>query len=164
MPQDMADAIDRIRLPFNVSIPAQRAAIGALADEDFQAKSLELVRTWRPWLAQQLGGLGLETTASSANFVLARFPKTPGRTAVDADAVLCARGLIPRMVGGYGLPDHLRITIGLEAHNRALVDALVEKYGTEVTYDFGRILTPTVSRIKDDLAGRGIKVAGKKDH
>ncbi|NDC25693.1 MAG: hypothetical protein EBZ49_16400 [Proteobacteria bacterium] len=51
-----------------------------------------------------------------------------------------------------------------KGHARALVDALVEKYGTEVTYDFGRILTPTVSRIKDDLAGRGIKVAGKKDH
>jgi histidinol-phosphate aminotransferase len=130
MPQDMADAIDRIRLPFNVSIPAQRAAIAALADQDFQARSLELVRTWRPWLSQQLGGLGLETTASSANFVLARFPKTPGRTAADADAFLCARGLIPRMVGGYGLPDHLRLTIGLEEHNRAVVDALAAFMGT----------------------------------
>ena len=130
MPQDMADAIDRIRLPFNVSIPAQRAAIAALADDDFQARSLELVQTWRPWLSQQLGGLGLETTASSANFVLARFPKTPGRTAADADAFLCARGLIPRMVGGYGLPDHLRLTIGLEEHNRAVVDALAAFMGT----------------------------------
>lgn len=129
MPADMADAIDRIRLPFNVSIPAQRAAIAALADEDFQERSLELVRTWRPWLAQQLGGLGLETTRSSANFVLARFPTTPGRTAADADAFLCARGLIPRRVSGYGLPDHLRITIGLEAHNRALVEALAEFMG-----------------------------------
>ena len=90
----------------------------------------KLVRTWRPWLAQQLGGLGLETTRSSANFVLARFPRTPGRTAADADAFLCARGLIPRMVGGYGLPDHLRITIGLEEHNRALVEALTEFMGT----------------------------------
>jgi histidinol-phosphate aminotransferase len=130
MPEEMADAIDRIRLPFNVSIPAQRAAIAALADNDFQARSLELVRTWRTWLAQQLGGLGLETTRSSANFVLARFPRTPGRTAADADAFLCARGLIPRMVGGYGLPDHLRITIGLEEHNRALVEALTEFMGT----------------------------------
>ena len=130
MPQDMADAIDRIRLPFNVSIPAQRAAIAALADDDFQARSLELVQTWRPWLSQQLGGLGLETTASSANFVLARFPKAPGRTAADADAFLCARGLIPRMVGGYGLPDHLRLTIGLEEHNRAVVDALAAFMGT----------------------------------
>ena len=129
MPEDLADAIDRIRLPFNVSIPAQRAAIAALADDDFQARSLELVRTWRPWLAQQLGGLGLETTRSSANFVLVRFPTTPGRTAAEADAFLCARGLIPRMVGGYGLPEHLRITIGLEAHNRAVLEALSEFLG-----------------------------------
>ncbi|MFM8939028.1 MAG: histidinol-phosphate transaminase [Phenylobacterium sp.] len=129
VPADMADAIERIRPPFNVSIASQRAAVAALSDEDFQARSLELVRTWRPWLAQQLGGLGLETTRSSANFVLARFPKTPGRTAADADAFLCARGLIPRMVGGYGLPDHLRITIGLEEHNRALVEALSEFMG-----------------------------------
>jgi histidinol-phosphate aminotransferase len=129
MPAEMAAAIDRIRLPFNVSIPGQRAAIAALADEDFQARSLELVRTWRPWLAQQLGGLGLETTPSSANFVLARFPQTPGRTAADADAFLSARGLIPRRVTGYGLPDHLRITIGLEEHNRAVIDALADFMG-----------------------------------
>jgi histidinol-phosphate aminotransferase len=129
MPAEMAEAIDRIRLPFNVSIPGQRAAIAALADEDFQARSLELVRTWRPWLAQQLGGLGLETTPSSANFVLVRFPQTPGRTAADADAFLSARGLIPRRVTGYGLPDHLRITIGLEEHNRAVIDALADFMG-----------------------------------
>ncbi len=52
------------------------------------------------------------------------FPKTPGKTAAEANDFLCARGIIPRIVAGYGLPDHLRITIGLEEHNRAVVEAL----------------------------------------
>ncbi len=126
MPAEMAGAMDRIRLPFNVNIPAQLAAVAALADVEFQRRSLDLVEQWRPWLIQQLGGLGLEPVPSSANFVLVGFPKTPGRTAKEADAFLSARGLIVRYVGAYGLPDHLRITIGREADNRAVVEALGE--------------------------------------
>ena len=126
-PLEIAQAIDRIRLPFNTSIPAQRAAVAALADEEFQRASLDLVETWRPWLTQQIGGLGLDVIGpSAANFVLVGFPRTPGRTAAEADAFLTARGLLVRGVGNYGLPDHVRITIGLEAHNRALVDALAD--------------------------------------
>jgi histidinol-phosphate aminotransferase len=126
-PAEIAAAVDRIRLPFNTSIPAQRAAVAALEDLEFQQATLDLVATWRSWLTQQLGGLGLEVVGpSAANFVLVGFPKTPGRTAADADAFLSSRGLLVRGVGLYGLPDHLRVTIGLEPHNRALVDALAE--------------------------------------
>jgi len=65
-------------------------------------------------------------TPSWANFILVEFPKTPGKTAPEAEAFLASRGLIVRGVANYGLPWHLRITIGLEEHNRALVDALAE--------------------------------------
>jgi histidinol-phosphate aminotransferase len=124
-PQPVAAALDRIRLPFNVNLPAQEAAIAALADQDFQDRSLELVQTWRPWLTQQLGGIGLEVTPSHANFVLVAFPKAPDhRTAPAAEDYLAARGWLVRGLKNYGLPDHLRITIGLEAHNRAVVEAL----------------------------------------
>ena len=123
-PAQVADAVDRIRPPFNTSIAAQDAAIAALADEDFRQQSFELVARWRPWLEQQLGGAGLDVVPSQANFVLVGFPKTPGRTAAEAEAFLARRGLIVRGVASYGLPDHLRITIGLEEHNRAVVDAL----------------------------------------
>jgi histidinol-phosphate aminotransferase len=51
------------------------------------------------------------------------FPKQ-GKTAEAADSFLSARGLLTRRVLNYGLPDHLRVTIGLEEHNRAVVDAL----------------------------------------
>jgi histidinol-phosphate aminotransferase len=126
-PAEIIAAMDRIRLPFNTSIAAQRAAVAALADEAFQRASLDLVETWRPWLTQQLGGLGLEVVGpSAANFVLVGFPKTPGRTAVDAEAFLAARGIIVRHVANYGLPDHIRVTIGLEAHNRAFIAAVAD--------------------------------------
>ena len=125
-PAPIADAIDRIRPPFNVSIPALTAAVAGLADLDFQAKSLAHVEQWRPWLTQQLGGLGLSVTPSSANFILVEFPTTPGKTAPEAEAFLASRGLIVRGVANYGLPDCLRITIGLEEHNRALVEALAD--------------------------------------
>jgi histidinol-phosphate aminotransferase len=132
-PLEIAQALDRIRLPFNTSIPAQRAAVAALGDEDFQRASIALTETWRPWLTQQLGGLGLEVVGGSAtNFVLVGFPRTPGRTAAEAEVFLASRGLLVRAVGLYGLPDHLRITIGLEANNRALVDALSDFMAAKV--------------------------------
>jgi histidinol-phosphate aminotransferase len=125
-PLEVVEAIDRIRLPFNTSIAGQSAAIAALGDEDFQARSLALVEQWRPWLTQQLGGLGLDVAQSGANFILVRFPNDPGRTAPEAEAYLTERGYIVRGVANYGLPDFLRITIGLEAHNRAVVDHLAD--------------------------------------
>jgi histidinol-phosphate aminotransferase len=125
-PAAVADAVDRIRLPFNTSIAGQAAAIAALADEEFQARSLAHVERWRAWLTQQLGGLGLEVVPPSANFVLIGFPRSGGRIAAEAEAFLARKGLILRGVAGYGLPDHLRLTIGLEEQNRAVVDALSE--------------------------------------
>ena len=128
-PEHIADAVDRIRPPFNTSIAAQDAAIAALADEDFKRRSVEHVARWRPWLERQLGGLGLDVTPSQANFVLVGFPAEPGRTAPEAEAFLAGRGLIVRGVANYGLPGHLRITIGLEEHNRALIQALSDFLG-----------------------------------
>ena len=63
---------------------------------------------------------------SGANFVLVGFPPTPGKTAAEAEAYLAGQGLIVRGVANYGLPHHLRITIGLEEHNRALAEHLRE--------------------------------------
>ena len=56
-------------------------------------------------------------------------PKPPGKPAVEAEAFLASKGYLTRGVSNYGLPDHLRITIGLEEHNRAVVDALAEFMG-----------------------------------
>jgi histidinol-phosphate aminotransferase len=118
-------AVDRIRLPFNTTIGGQEAAVAALADLEFQQRSLALVETWRPWLTQQLGGLGLQVTPSHANFLLVAFPTAPDtRTAQAAEAYLAEHGYLVRGLANYGLPGHLRLTIGLEAHNRAVIDLL----------------------------------------
>jgi histidinol-phosphate aminotransferase len=61
---------------------------------------------------------------SVGNFVLPEFPATPGRTAAEADTFLQSKGLIVRRVDGYGLPNHLRITIGTEEEMTAALDAL----------------------------------------
>ncbi len=73
-PAPIADAIDRIRPPFNVSIPGLAAAVAALADVGVPGRFAAHVERWRPWLTQQLGGLGLDVVPSGANFVLVRVP------------------------------------------------------------------------------------------
>ena len=124
-PLAIAEAIDRIRLPFNVSVPGLEAAVAALSDTAHQTASRELVETWRPRLTQAIKGFGFDVLPSVGNFILVMFP-AEGRTAALANAHLEAKGIIVRGVGGYGLPNALRITIGTEDQNRAVLDALSE--------------------------------------
>ena len=123
-PLKVAEAIDRIRLPFNVSVPGLEAATAALFDEAHQTASRELVSNWKPRLTQALRGFGLEVLPSAGNFVLVMFDG-PERAAA-ANEYLNTKGIIVRPVGGYGLPQALRITIGTEDQNRAVIDALSE--------------------------------------
>ncbi|MFC3071038.1 histidinol-phosphate transaminase [Phenylobacterium soli] len=123
-PEHIADALDRIRAPFNTSICGQEAAIAALADTGFQERSARLVQEGRKLLADSLRQKGLEVVPSQANFVLVGFPSTAGKTAAEAEAYLAKNGYIVRGVANYGLPDHLRITIGLPEHTRAVVELL----------------------------------------
>lgn len=124
-PLSVAEAVDRIRLPFNVSVPGLEAAVAALADTAHQEASRDLVLAWRPRLTQAIKGFGFDVLPSVGNFILVMFPEE-GRTAAAANAFLEARGIIVRGVGGYGLPNALRITIGTEDQNRAVLDALSE--------------------------------------
>ena len=75
-------------------------------------------------MTDQLASLGLEITPSVGNFVLVHFPKASGKTAPEADAFLTARGLILRRMDAYGLSGALRLTIGNEEANKAVVAAL----------------------------------------
>lgn len=124
-PLPVAEAVDRIRLPFNVSVPGLEAAVAALSDEAHQTASRELIHSWRPRLTQAIRGFGFEVYPSAGNFVLVRF-RDAQRSADAANAYLNSKGVIVRQVGGYGLPDCLRITIGTEDQNRAVIDALSE--------------------------------------
>lgn len=121
-PSEIADVLNRVRGPFNVSSVGQAAGVASLEDLDFQdrARSHNL-----EWVAQTQGALhamGIQTTDSVGNFVLARFD-TPA-TAEACDAHLRAQGIIVRRMGGYGLPDSLRVSIGAADEMQAFLDAM----------------------------------------
>jgi histidinol-phosphate aminotransferase len=122
-------AMQRIRLPFNVGVPALDAAVAALADQDFVDRSIAHVAHWRPVFTQTLTGLGLDVKPSGTNFVTVGFPDRPGLTAPEVEAALAARGILVRGLKGYGLPAHLRITIGDDAGNERVLAAVEEIFG-----------------------------------
>jgi histidinol-phosphate aminotransferase len=125
-PAHVVDAVNRIRGPFNVNAAAIAAGIAAISDTGHVERSAAHNEKWLGWLAAEIGKLGLVVTPSAANFVLIHFPRANGRTAVDADRMLTARGLILRQVGAYGLPHALRMSVGTEEANRLVVAALAE--------------------------------------
>jgi len=121
-PAAVADVLNRIRGPFNVSVPAQAAGAAALKDRAHVDAGIAHNEKWRSWLAENIRKLGFDVSEGVANFVLIRFSgKDEAR---KADAFLSQRGLILRDVTNYGLPDCLRLTIGPEDANRAVVGAL----------------------------------------
>lgn len=123
-PQAVIDVLNRIRGPFNLSVPALAAAEAAVRDAAFTAHCLAENARLRVWLREALLAQGVACDESHANFVLARFADADEARAVNAHFE--ARGLIVRHVASYGLPHCLRITVGDEAACRRIVEALAE--------------------------------------
>jgi histidinol-phosphate aminotransferase len=123
-PADVAGVLNRIRGPFNVSSAAIAAGVAAINDQSFVDKSLAHNNRWLPWLTTEIAKLGLVPTPSVGNFLLLHFPKE--RPADRADAFLLDRGIVVRRMEAYGLPQALRLTIGDEEANHAVVVALRE--------------------------------------
>lgn len=123
-PAAMADAVNRIRYPFNVSTSAQAAAWAALQDVAFTQAARDHNDQWRPWLARELTSLGLDVTPSACNFLLVHL--RGGRDAATVYRALLARGVIVRPMSAYGLTSALRISVGTEEGNHALVGAFRE--------------------------------------
>lgn len=124
------DAMHRIRLPFNITVAGQNAAIAALGDQDFVAKSRAHNAKWRAWLSEEIGKLGnagLRTLESRANFLLVLF--NGAVTAEQAYHGLMDRGFIVRWLPGQGLANGLRVTIGTEEETRGLAAALRDIVG-----------------------------------
>jgi len=128
-PAHVIDALNRIRGPFNVSGMAIAAGIAAVRDREFVAKSVEHNEQWLPVVTEELERLGLTVTPSVGNFILIHFPDVNGKRAVDADAYLLERGCVLRLVGNYGLPNALRMSIGSEEANRTVIAHLKDFLG-----------------------------------
>ena len=125
-PRNVVGVLHRVRGPFNVNVMAQNAAVAALADVDHTETSRLHNEQWLPWLTQALSELGLEVLPSVGNFALVRFADDPDgpKGSVAAEAHLSGQTIVVRPMHGYGLPEALRITVGTEAENRAVVAAL----------------------------------------
>jgi histidinol-phosphate aminotransferase len=118
----VADLMNRVRQPFNVNNLALVAAVAALDDHVFIAESYELNRRGMEQVLAGLRHLGLEHIPSHGNFVTFAVPQ--GETGASLNQKLLRQGVIVRPIGGYGLPNHLRVTIGLETENARFLEAL----------------------------------------
>jgi histidinol-phosphate aminotransferase len=111
--------MNRVRQPFNVNHLAMVAAVAALDDEEFLEKSRAVNAAGLEQLAAGLRRLRLEFIPSRGNFVSLRVADAP-----RVYRALLERGIIVRPIAGYGLPEHLRVTVGLPEHNARFLEAL----------------------------------------
>jgi len=124
-PAHVVDVLNRVRGPFNVSQAAQAAGTAAVRDRDHMARSVAHNAKWLAWFSAAAVQAGVEALPSVGNFVLLRFPGGDAQAAAVL-AEMKRRGILLRGMGGYGLPDCLRVTIGTEEEMRATAEALRE--------------------------------------
>jgi histidinol-phosphate aminotransferase len=119
----LTDLLNRIRQPFNVNSLAQAAAVAALNDREFLQKSAQVNADGYRQLTQAFEAMDLEYVPSYGNFVLFRVGKDDGAGA-RVNIALLKQGVIVRPVGNYGLPQWLRVSIGLPHENEVFIAAL----------------------------------------
>jgi len=117
---EITDLLNRVRQPFNVSHVAQKAALAALADQDHVARCRDMNSRGLTHFSQVCDGLGLSFIPSVANFLTVEF----GDRTTEIYEALLRRGVIVRPVGNYGMPGHLRVTIGTPEDMDMLESAL----------------------------------------
>jgi len=115
----LADMLNRVRQPFNVNALGQAAAIAALGDMAYVEESRALNREGMQLVTQGLTQLGVRFTPSHANFLLVHVGD-----GARINQRLLQQGVIVRPVANYGLPEHLRVTIGLPHENARFLEAL----------------------------------------
>ena len=122
--QPVADVLNRVRGPFNVTQPALAAGLAAVRDQEHVAASRAHNSRCRAGFSEKMGDLGVAVLPSAANFVLLGFDD-----AEDARLFLKRQGILTRQMSAYGLPNHLRVTIGTEEEMQAVAEALSEYLG-----------------------------------
>ncbi|HOY00106.1 histidinol-phosphate transaminase [Zoogloea sp.] len=113
------DLLNRVRQPFNVTSVGLAAAAAALFDDDFLARSYALNRAGMAQLTAGFTALGLEWIPSAGNFVTVKVGN-----GAKVNQGLLRQGVIVRPIGGYGMPEWLRVSIGLESENTRFLEAL----------------------------------------
>ena len=116
---EVAGMLNRVRQPFNVNSLAQVAAVAAMKDEPFLRQCIALNRAGMEQLTQGFMRLGITYIPSFGNFVSFRIGNATGMY-----QSLLKQGVIVRPVANYGMPEYLRVSIGLEAENTRFLQAL----------------------------------------
>lgn len=117
---DITNVLNRVRQPFNVNSLALRAAVAALADQDFVSRSRTLNSIGMKQITEGVQAMGLSVIPSRGNFLCVHL-KQAGLPVYDA---LLRQGVIVRPVTNYGMPDYLRVTIGTHGQNERFLSAL----------------------------------------
>jgi histidinol-phosphate aminotransferase len=118
----VADVLNRVRQPFNVNSLALAAACAALQDAEYLAESRRLNESGMQQLEAGFRELGLGWIPSKGNFICVDL----NREAAPVFQGLLREGVIVRPVANYGMPNHLRVTIGLPAENSRFLEALAK--------------------------------------
>ena len=119
---DIINIFARIRSPFNISVPGQKAATAALKDTAWQEENIQTVLSERARLEAAYTQYGYHFIPSQANFTLLPFENQEAASACEA--FLLSQGIIIRNMTGNGLPHCLRISVGLPEQNDVLLAAL----------------------------------------
>jgi histidinol-phosphate aminotransferase len=117
----VADVLNRVRGPFNISEAAITAGVAAVESQEFVQRSAAHNLEWRAWSSDALSKLGLTVYPSEGNFVLVDFRAHGAERVRQA---LKAQGILVRQMHAYGLPDYLRISIGTGEEMHEVVEAL----------------------------------------
>jgi len=122
LPEELAEYVWRVRLPFSVNLLAEEAGLAALADTDFRGRTLKVVAEGRRQLEEGMRAQGWDVVPSQANFIMVSHPRVSDAAKVNEG--LLHRGFIVRPLGSYGLPGRLRISVGTEEENTLLLEAI----------------------------------------
>jgi histidinol-phosphate aminotransferase len=135
LPVELAQIFERIRMPFNINLPAQAGALAALSDTAFVEETRRLVAEGLAYFYRQFDQMGLWYRPSQANFVLVRIEPHPAAGGTDAalaaaspglaaHQLLLREGVIIRPLDNYGLPDYIRVNVGRPEENQRFIEAL----------------------------------------
>jgi len=117
--RSLVGLMQRVRQPFNVNAAAQWAALAALDDQAHVKETLRVNQEGMDYLTREISSLGLEQVSSHANFILVKV-----RNGQEVFHQLMSRGVIVRPMGGYDLPEHIRVTVGTMDENRRFISEL----------------------------------------
>jgi histidinol-phosphate aminotransferase len=117
---EITEILNRVRPPFNVNAMGLAAAEAALSDSDFISQCVTENAEQLLQMNQAFVDLGLSTIPSVANFICVRV----GAHASKIYELMLTQGVIVRPIGNYGLPEHLRITVGLPSENQKVISSL----------------------------------------